>query len=416
MSCKCKQDETEMENQIWEIISAAINGEILGIAEEERLLRWMNESPEHRAIYLKLKKHYRAYRNESKIDIDMAYEKYLDGVAKRRRKRQLRVYRYIGYAACIMFVLFAASIGFYRDVLFPSDNIVQNSEIRMGEAKALLTLASGEQVPLYAGKNVRLRETGGLISNEDKVLAYMVGDTLPVAEKIKYNTLEIPRGGEYKLILGDGSAVWLNSDSRLVYPVAFGAEERRVVLEGEGYFEVAKDAKRPFIVVTKKGLDVRVLGTSFNVTAYEDTGEVIATLVEGSVEVGGGACPTEMLKPGKQAVYDWQSGVLDRREVDVRLYTSWKDGYYMFEMERLDDMMNTLARWYNMDVLFEDDALREVRYSGRVKRYGNIQEFLDALKLTHDVDFKIKERTVTVMNKKTGNNSLYSQFVVCLSC
>ena len=94
-----------MENQIWEIISAAINGEILGIAEEERLLRWMNESPEHRAIYLKLKKHYRAYRNESKIDIDMAYEKYLDGVAKRRRKRQLRVYRYIGYAACIMLSL-----------------------------------------------------------------------------------------------------------------------------------------------------------------------------------------------------------------------------------------------------------------------------------------------------------------------
>lgn len=117
--------------------------------------------------------------------------------------------------------------------------------------------------------------------------------------------------------------------------MAFGAEERRVVLEGEGYFEVAKDAKRPFIVVTKKGLDVRVLGTSFNVTAYEDTGEVIATLVEGSVEVGGGACPTEMLKPGEQAVYDWQSGVLDRREVDVRLYTSWKDGYYMFEMERI---------------------------------------------------------------------------------
>lgn len=389
-----------MENRIWEIISAKINGEILGASEEEELMRWMDESPEHRAIYLKLKKYYRAYRDESKVNVDAAYERYAGGVAKTKRRRLSHIYRYVGYAACMVLVLSAAWIGFHRNTSLPSADITQNSEIRVGEAKALLTLASGEQVPLYAGKNVTLKETGGLISNEDKVLAYAVGDSLPVPGEVKYNILEIPRGGEYKLILADGSTVWLNSDSRLEYPVVFAGGERRVILRGEGYFQVAKDAGRPFVVVTEKGMDVRVLGTSFNVTAYEDTGEVITTLVEGSVEVGGESCPTEVLRPGEQAVYDWQSGKLDTREVDVRLYTSWKDGYYMFERERLDDIMNTLARWYNMNVLFGDEALREVRYSGRVKRYENIQEFLDALKLTHDVDFKIKERTVTVMNKK----------------
>lgn len=390
-----------MENRVWEIISAKINGEVLDASEEEVFSRWMDESLRHKTIYLKLEKYYKASRAERGIDVDGAYEKYLAGVAKAKRRRRLRVYRYTGYAACVVFALFAVWMGFRgNEPRLPVDQIVQGTEIRAGESKALLTLASGEQVPLYAGKNIMFRETGGVISNEDRVLAYAVEDSFPEVGKMKYNTLEVPRGGEYKLVLGDGSRVWLNSDSRLVYPVVFATGERRVVLEGEGYFEVAKDAKRPFIVVTEKGMDVRVLGTAFNVAAYGDTGEVVTTLVEGSVDVGGGTCPTEMLKPGEQAVYGMQSGKLETREVDVRLYTSWKDGFYMFEREKLENIMGTLARWYNMEVRFEGDAPRDTRYSGRVKRYEDVREFLEALKLTHDVDFKIKERTVIVMNKK----------------
>ena len=384
-----------MQDRVWEIISAKINGELLSLSEEEELLQGMDESPDRRLLFHRLEKYYRACRAESKIDVDAAYEKYLAGLSKVKKRRQERLYRYVSFAAAVVVAIvftFAGLYWDYRGDVEPKDILA----IRAGESKALLTMASGVEVPLSAGKSITLQEQGGIINNENEILVY-TADTLSFVKEEAFHTVKIPRGGEYRLILEDGTKVWLNAESRLVFPVVFAADQRRVVLEGEGFFEVVKDSKRPFIV-TSGELNVRVLGTSFNITAYEDLHQVVTTLVEGVVRVEGEHVE-KVLKPGEQAIFTVQSKQLEVQQVDVRLYTSWKEGYYMFEKERLEDIMNTLARWYDVDVFYETNAVRDVRFSGRVKRYGEILEFLETIKLTQDVDFKIKDRTVFVTNK-----------------
>ena len=197
--------------------------------------------------------------------------------------------------------------------------------------------------------------------------------------------------------LADGSKVYLNAGSSLRYPVRFAGERREVVLTGEGYFEVAKDTARPFVVKAGE-IDVRVLGTAFNVNAYPERETVAATLVEGSVQVNYKA-GQQVIRPGMQLVYDKQNGKAEVSAVDTEVYTSWKDGYYEFEEMELGELMPLLGRWYAVGVDFEEPELKRLKFSGRLQRYETVADLVKMLEYTGDVVFEVKNDRILVRKR-----------------
>ena len=386
-----------MQDSIWEIIASKINEEEITPGEETFFQDWIAQSPEHPLLFKQLKKHYFAHRLEQTMNVNEAYRDNFQKIARQKAARRRRRLHYLS-AATILFAV-AMAYGVFHHTPESRQKQAQITEIHAGDYKAVLTLNSGKQIVLHQKEGVTLQEQGSTISNQDHTLAYSINDSIETTGRA-YNELNVPRGGEYRLILADGTKVWLNSDTYLKFPVAFGKDERRIMLTGEAYFEVAHDPLKPF-VVESNGVNITVLGTSFNITAYKDYSKVITTLVEGSVQV---SCVRELsmkeiLTPGKQAVFDRANQTLSIHDVNVNLYTSWKEGYYSFEMERLENIMSTLGRWYDVKVLYESHQIRDMRFTGRVKRYSEITDFLETIKLTHDVEFIINERTVMVINK-----------------
>ena len=206
--------------------------------------------------------------------------------------------------------------------------------------------------------------------------------------------MQVPRGGEFAMKLSDGTMVYLNSETNLRYPVQFHGEERRVILSGEAYFDVTKSDK-PFIVEVDD-YEVRVLGTRFNVQAYK--GESFETTLEqGSVEVEVNA-RVVLLKPGEQAVVT-EDGELSKQKVDVHRYTAWKDGQFVFDDERLEDVMNTVARWYDIKVFYRNPEVKDIRINGNISRYKDFSVLLEKIEKLEIVYFDIKENVITVIGK-----------------
>ena len=209
-----------------------------------------------------------------------------------------------------------------------------------------------------------------------------------------YNTIQVPRGGEYSLTLADGTRVWLNSQSSLRFPVAFRGEERRVQLTGEAYFEVTPGRKR-FIVETKS-VAVRVLGTAFDVNAYEDETVIRTTLVRGKVEILAGGKEACVLQPGQQSVVERATGKTGVLQVNTSLYTQWKDGRFVFRDHTLEDIMRTLARWYDMEYEFVDPGLQQQRFYGVINRFEDVKGLLAQFEKTGKVKFEYEGNRVII--------------------
>lgn len=385
-------------DDIYELIASKINGEKLTAGEEEILSRWLEENPEHIRFVRQFTKYYRAYGLEKGMDAGNVYPVIVKGIENRKALQRKKWRRYISYAASVL--LLAGSVAWWNsrtEESLPALSV--NREIRGGEPKAILTLASGEQIRLHARKKLAIEEKNGQIYSRDSILTYFVKDSI-AEEQLVYNTLKVPRGGEFRLMLADGTKVWLNAETELVYPVAFSRHKREVTLKGEAYFEVAKDSLCPFLV-SSRGSVIRVLGTSFNVMGYADMPEVVTTLAEGQVSMESVSDPSVrcVLNPGEQALFNPDTKQLATRKAELDLYLSWKDGYYTFEKEKLENIMNTLSRWYDVEVFFENQGTREMRYSGKVRRYAKIKEFLSAIRMTDGVDFRMNGKTVIVYHK-----------------
>ena len=209
------------------------------------------------------------------------------------------------------------------------------------------------------------------------------------------NTIRIPRGGEYNLVLSDGTRIWLNSDSELSFPAKFTGEKRKISLKGEAYLEVEKNENFPF-VADVKGVQVEVLGTSFNVKAYDN---IETTLVEGKVNIHTNASTNVILKPGEQGIVDTNNNSVKVKQVDTRIYTSWVNGMFTFRSMTLEEIMKTFERWYNVTVSYEKDDLKQRHFTGNLKRYEGINPHLDLIGLTTDVDFKISGNKILVVKK-----------------
>lgn len=311
----------------------------------------------------------------------------------RKRARRRRIYRLGGVAAA---VLLALGVGYYvwmREPQLDKMPLVQEV-IVPGEAKAELILAGGER--LFLGTEVQdsvLKQPGAEVYASGEHLNYVKGEE---TQEIQYNILRVPRGGEYTVTLQDGSVVQLNSASELRYPVQFAGRERRVFLSGEAYFEVAKDARHPFVVEVGHA-EIEVLGTSFNVYSYLEEQKTEATLVEGQVRFSAGGQEVT-LSPGEQGVWD-TAGHLDKREVDVYPYIAWKDGKFVFRKRTLEEVMRIVSRWYNVNVVFEDAVSKQVSFSGNIRRYDDFSQVVGMLEMTGGLEFKIEGKTIYIAAK-----------------
>lgn len=293
-------------------------------------------------------------------------------------------------------VLVILSVGLYR-YYGPSGTKTaapvrtQPAGIGPGGEKAMLTLADGTQIELNsAGQGEIATQPGISIRKTSKgQLTYTVHgqqngrDAVPAI-----NTISTPVGGQYQLNLPDGSRVWLNAGSSLRYPTFFADAERLVELAGEAYFEIAPDKKMPFLVKSRTQT-VRVLGTHFNVNAYDDEPGVKTTLLEGSVRVN-----SQRLVPGQQALFT-EKGI-EVKQVDVDAEIAWKNGEFVFNGEDLQTIMRMVARWYNIEVVYEGPP-GDLRYGGEVSRSKNLSDILKMLEATGDVKFKVEGRRVTVI-------------------
>lgn len=262
--------------------------------------------------------------------------------------------------------------------------------VQPGRKQAVLTLSSGQQVML-ADTIVHVNEKGMVISNfPDKELVYKIMNDTMKTETI-YNTVTVPRGGEYKLVLADGTIVWLNSDSHIRYPVTFSGNTRQVELEGEAYFEVAKDVEQPFIVRMNE-YNVRVTGTQFNVRNYLNE-SLATTLVEGGVQIERKG-KVDRLRPGQQAVLE--NNEIRIRVVNVEEQVAWRHGAFGFTQCRLENIMEELARWYDVDVFYMNQQVKDYHFSAWFKRSSSINEVINILEKTKKISLDLKGRILTV--------------------
>lgn len=272
-------------------------------------------------------------------------------------------------------------------------SMVTVHRIEPGKPCAELVLPDGKIVELCKDSaRLFLSENGNSLRNEEGVL-FLSPDTGQI-QKVNYSEIRTPRGGEYQIVLPDGTIVWLNSESKLRFPTTFSGEERKVMASGELYFQVAKDSLLPFRVEIEGRYEVEVLGTEFNVRAYSDLPSA-TTLVKGSVVVRDEDSEVR-LKPGEQAMESHDGKGLSVREVDVTSYIAWRQGYFLFENERLEDILDELARWYNVDVFFENQSVREERFSVDIRRHDNFEEVLRLIERTGTVRMEIKGKSVFV--------------------
>jgi len=295
--------------------------------------------------------------------------------------------------AASVILICSVALGFYFLNSSKKDSDKQ-IDIVPGGNKAILTLANGKKVILDATHGVISKEvditvsnaTNGIISYE-KLKSVLNGGT-----ELEYNTIETPRGGTYRVNLSDGTKVWLNSASRLRYPVVYSKGERVVELEGEAYFEVAKDGSQPF-KVKSKGQVVQVLGTHFNVMAYTDDQSIKTTLLEGSVKVSDHG-KTQLLKPGQQAQVG-QNSINLLNNIDIEEVVAWKNGEFKFN-ESLGSILNKIARWYDVEIVYQITPDPNLMFSGKISRSRNISGILKMLEYNGDVHFKVEGRRVIV--------------------
>ena len=330
----------------------------------------------------------------------LIWDRILEEIPLDNKVRRLKKWYSIAAAAAILFFL---SFGIYFLLNKPqiTHELVKNhpfkNDIAPGGNKAILTLANGKQVILTGAKNGTIAQQGAVAINKtaDGRIVYNSSQksASDEAKLTAYNTMTTPRGGQYWVVLPDGSRVLLNAASSLTYPTMFSGNERKVELTGEAYFEVAHNAAKPFRVYSKSQT-VEVLGTHFNINTYDDEPAVKTTLLEGKVKVTSAAKnQSRILQPGQQAFLNPLA--FNISNVDVEEATAWKNGLFVFESNDIQQIMRMVSRWYDVDVAYSG-TLPADKFTGSVSRFSNVSEVLNTLQLTRKVHFKVEGKKITV--------------------
>lgn len=370
----------------------------LSDAERQELELWLAANERNREVLEEL-------MNEEKAAAEwraLAYyrertEKAREELAveiKRRtafRTRRLFFYR---AAAVLLFLVSAASVIWMTQFRKPEHIVTAEyaQNILPGSQKAQLVLSNGKHVELnkggdtsfMQGASVKVQQQQGLLAYEDINEQY---------EEIQFHQLITPKGGEYHLLLEDGTHVWLNAASSIRFPTRFAGRERRVQLTGEAYFEVAKDASKPFVVDINQQTSIHVLGTHFNVNAYTDEEKIHTTLLEGSVAVNSGSFGRRLV-PGQRAVTkpDGRDAIIVEPADTVRAI-AWKNGVFDFNDTKLSEVMRQVSRWYNIDVVYEK-GIPDIKVWGRMERNQNLQQLI---RILNGMDVRVKLESINTL-------------------
>ena len=365
--------------------------------EKQELQEWIQASPDNSTLYDELVRRERVRQYiEKRESIDV--RKYM-AVCERELglggKRRM-IHWLWGYAAAI-FVLCVVGIGIWMNEREEVDvTEIAQTTIEPGKAKALLILGDGREIEL-SNRNVNkaLEESGIVIVNDSSRIEY--SRNTGGGDKEVMNKIIVPTGGEYNLILSDGTWVYLNAESVITYPQKFVGEKREVTLEGEAYFQVTASKEHPFIVKTKD-MDVLVTGTEFNVKAYPDELNVQTTLLRGKVAVFAGIDKKEKIEiePNQQAEWSRENVKLQVREVDPDLFLAWKNGHFLFRQDRLEDIMKTLARWYDMEVFYLDESIKNMAFAGKLDRSEDITPILNVLRATDKLTVEVNGKRIVL--------------------
>lgn len=333
-------------------------------------------------------------------DEDELKHSILNNIHKRRQRPGIKPFRIYKYVAAASLIILVFLINFYfSNYKINQPKFVQlptgknhKEEIRGDTNKVILLLADSSQIVLDNTENGTVSNLGGaLITKVDGKLICKPGKN-PETQNF-LNTISTPKGGQYQVTLSDGTAIWLNAASSLVFPAAFSGRERKVKLKGEAYFEVVKNPALPFIVEVDN-LNISVLGTHFNVKAYSDENISKTTLLEGAIKLNKQNSAV-MLRPGQEARTDSTSGIRVFNNVDVNQAVAWKNGLFEFD-DSIQDIMRQIARWYNVSVVYEG-KVTDKSFGGTIARKENIYKVLQLLEMTGSIHFKIEGRIVKVM-------------------
>lgn len=311
---------------------------------------------------------------------------------ERQKRKRLRLWGSWGsVAASIVIVLGSVWMWSGKDTEVGEVRVATTG---IGEREVWLKLADGREVAVRHDQRDVVEEGGStLIRMENGSISYEAAEGMAEKEgEVKYNELRVPRGGECYLVLDDGTKVWLNADSYLRYPVHFGKNSRQVEIRGEGYFEVKADG-RPFSVDMGCG-QVNVLGTSFGVRVYPQE-TAMTTLVTGKVAFAASDGQRIEMAPGEQVRVEL-NGEVSKQHVDVDEYVAWRNGWFVFREEPLENVMDMMCRWYDVDVFYRSAALKEVRFTGNLKRYDSIETFLEVLASPGRVKYNVAGNTVVL--------------------
>lgn len=387
-------EKIEQKIQLSEIIvRKLLVEETLSQEENERLKEWLECSEENKAFYQKVR------RQKDLRDYEMIVSLYNEEKGWKTVDKELRSHAkkwkimWTGLAACVV-ILFTLSIWVYwgKNPEPQRELTVQISQIEPGKQQAVLHLASGKQVRLDEKDTVFSIGNSNIRVDKGRV-EYGVRD---MDTTIVYNMIVVPRGGIYSLVLSDGTTVYLNSESKLRYPVKFQGEAREVRLVGEAYFDVVSDADHPFIVHSGN-MQVRALGTSFNVSAYPDETEYQTTLESGKVEVRvEGMSKTCVLTPGMQAVWNRELGTMVAKEVSAEALVLWREGIIVMNGESLDDVMRALCRWYDVDYEYVHVLDEKYTFTGRINRNEYLGDVLKTLTLMGGPQFEVRNSVIYI--------------------
>ncbi len=366
---------------------------ILQSEEEQQLQDWRQQSAENERFFQELceaedvAQYYPLYQN---LDEKQAYQIFLKRTGVPTKVRPIKTL--MKYAAVAVVCIALALPAYFYWHKQPVESLAQ---IDPGTQHAILITENGEQQALDQDSVFQIKNGAQILaSNQSGNLTYKAEDA--ASTQIKYNTLKVPRGGEYRVTLADGTRVHLNAASELRYPTQFGKGERNVYLKGEGYFEIAKDQERPFYVHIN---DIRVkqYGTAFNVNGRSEEKTQVA-LVHGSVSVLLNDADKKefMLNPSQLAEYKASAQSVQVSTVDLKAYVAWNEGKFVFEDKPLYDIMETLSLWYAIEVNFVDEDLKAERFTGNLERDTPIQQILEAIAFATDAKFSVQHRTIYI--------------------
>lgn len=334
-----------------------------------------------------------------KFAIKKAVDNRIDILEKKKHSNYKSIYRYA--AAAVVFLAVSVTIFIIHSSHNNKPEVKQVAQIiHPGGNKATLTLSNGTRIILDDAHNGQIAKQSNVNITKtanNQIVYAATGNGNQQAASALQNTISTPNGGQYQIILPDGTQATLNAASSLTYPAEFHGSERVVQLNGEAYFEVAKNKKMPFRVVAGNQI-VEVLGTHFNINAYKDEASVKTTLLEGSVKVSSGENST-LIVPGEQAITNaGETSAIVKREVDVNKETAWKNGLFSFEDEDLKSIMRQVARWYDVKITYAGN-LPDEKFIGEIPRSSNLSDVFKILEL-NNVRFDVQGKTVIVSAKK----------------